>query len=229
MRYTYLLINLFTISFPLLASFESRIAYARKWKYFLPANLFVALLFIVWDYFFTRAGIWGFNPAYTIGWYVGVLPVEEILFFITVPFSCTFIYETVLYLSRSKAGSLVNTLWLLAGIAMVLLSLLVVHLSYTFSVLLLLGLLLIATTWLLSVQFRWRFVTAFVFCMLPMAVVDGLLTGLPVVVYNNAENSGIRLGPIPVEDFVYAGILLLLNMAIYERLKQQGSSNTALR
>ncbi|HRG87881.1 MAG TPA: lycopene cyclase domain-containing protein [Chitinophagales bacterium] len=223
MKYTYLLINLFTICFPLLASFESRIAYARKWKYFLPANLFVATLFIIWDHFFTKAGIWGFNPAYTIGWHVGALPVEEILFFITVPFSCTFIYETVLLFSKSRPGNYINRLWLGAGIVMLAASLFAIKLSYTFSVLLLLGLLMVVTYRWLASTFKQHFLIAFAFCMLPMAIVDGLLTGLPVVIYNHAENTGVRLGPIPVEDFVYAAILLLLNMAIYDWLKQKGA------
>ena len=223
MKYTYLLINLFTISFPLLASFESRIAYARKWKYFLPANLFVATLFIIWDHLFTKAGIWGFNPAYTIGWHVGELPVEEILFFITVPFSCTFIYETVLLFSKSSPANYINRIWLGAGIVMLVACLFAVKLSYTFSVLLLLGLLMLVTYRWLASSFKQRFLIAFAFCMIPMAVVDGLLTGLPVVIYNHAENTGVRLGPIPVEDFVYAAILLLLNMAIYDWLKQKGA------
>lgn len=223
MKYTYLLINLFTISFPLLASFEGRIGYARKWKYFLPANLLVAFFFIIWDQLFTRAGIWGFNKDYTIGLYVGELPVEEILFFITVPFSCTFIYETVLLFSKGNGGNKLNRLWLATGVVVLALSFFVTQLWYTFSVLLLLGVLLVVTYKLLSVAFKQRFITAFAFCMIPMIVVDGLLTGLPVVVYNNSENTGIRLGPIPVEDFVYAAILLLLNMAIYEWLKQKGT------
>lgn len=148
---------------------------------------------------------------------------RKILFFITVPFSCTFIYETVLLFSKGNGSDKVNRLWLATGVVVLALSFFVTQLWYTFSVLLLLGVLLVVTYKLLSTAFKQRFITAFAFCMIPMVVVDGLLTGLPVVVYNNSENTGIRLGPIPVEDFVYAAILLLLNMAIYEWLKQKGT------
>jgi lycopene cyclase domain-containing protein len=52
-----------------------------------------------------------------------------------------------------------------------------------------------------------------------MFVVNGVLTGLPVVIYNNMENSGIRIGTIPVEDFLYNAILLAMNIGLYEWFK----------
>jgi len=49
-----------------------------------------------------------------------------------------------------------------------------------------------------------------------MAVVNGLLTSLPVVTYDNMQNLGIRIGTIPIEDFLYAAILLSMNISLYQ-------------
>jgi lycopene cyclase domain-containing protein len=57
--------------------------------------------------------------------------------------------------------------------------------------------------------------------LIPMAIVNGFLTALPVVIYDNTQNLGIRIGSIPVEDFIYSAILLLMNIALYERSRQR--------
>ena len=47
------------------------------------------------------------------------------------------------------------------------------------------------------------------------AVFDLLLTGLPIVTYGPGSISGIRLGPIPVEDFLYGQALYLVAVAAW--------------
>lgn len=51
---------------------------------------------------------------------------------------------------------------------------------------------------------------------LAMTVVfDFLLTGLPIVTYGAGTVSGIALGPIPVEDFLYGQALYLVAVAAW--------------
>ncbi|MEZ4686865.1 MAG: lycopene cyclase domain-containing protein [Bacteroidia bacterium] len=51
-------------------------------------------------------------------------------------------------------------------------------------------------------------------------LVNGVLTALPVVWYNDLENLNLsRLGSIPVEDPFYGMLLLLMNISLFEWFK----------
>src|SRR5690554_1987727 len=96
-KYYYLLINLGTILVPFIRSFEPRIHYARSFKWLFLSIAIVGIPFVVWDIIFTANGIWGFNDRYLSGIELFGLPLGEYLFFITVPFSCVFIYRVLNY------------------------------------------------------------------------------------------------------------------------------------
>jgi lycopene cyclase domain-containing protein len=55
----------------------------------------------------------------------------------------------------------------------------------------------------------------------PFLIVNGMLTALPVVEYNDAHTLGIRVFTIPLEDFFYFFLLLIMNLTIYEYMKKQ--------
>ena len=65
-----------------------------------------------------------------------------------------------------------------------------------------------------------HFLLTFLVMLIPFFIVNGILTGSfiddQVVLYNNAENLGIRMGTIPVEDSVYAYTLILCNLFLTE-------------
>lgn len=226
MKYTYLLLNVFTILIPLLRSFEGRLQFYKKWPALFPAITITAIFFLVWDYFKTHYGVWGFNPQYVMGYYFFGLPVEEILFFITVPYACAFIYETVAYFSNSRLNRL-RLKWpvRVIGVLMFAASLLLFGKAYTFSVLFIGGPVFIAATFLMDNTAFARLLVTYALSLLPMAIVNGVLTALPIVIYNNAENLNLRLGTIPVEDFIYSSILLSMNFSLYEWQKRKVKSN----
>ena len=87
-QYTYLLINFFSILIPFLFSFERRIFFFKKMRALLPALIITGAFFIIWDHLMTVWNVWGFNREYLIGYYLWDLPIEEWLFFFTIPYSC---------------------------------------------------------------------------------------------------------------------------------------------
>ncbi|MCT4591252.1 MAG: lycopene cyclase domain-containing protein [Carboxylicivirga sp.] len=222
MAYTYLLINLACIAIPLIASFYPRHAFVKEWKYFLPANLIVAIGFLIWDAIFTHMGVWGFNPSYLIGINVFNLPLEEVLFFIAIPYACVFTYFALRYLVKN------NPLQRYQGVITITLAIifLISGISfwgrlYTSITALLAGLYLLIAFYkkrdLAHAYLSYLLIIPFFF------ISNGILTGSfvesPVVWYNNNENLGIRMFTIPIEDSIYGFTLILMNIDLYEWLK----------
>ncbi|MDB5261388.1 MAG: rane protein, partial [Adhaeribacter sp.] len=52
-------------------------------------------------------------------------------------------------------------------------------------------------------------------------LVNGVLTAIPIVWYNNDYNLGVRLTTIPIEDTMYSMLMLLLTITAYEFLKRR--------
>lgn len=221
----YLYLMLFTLSFPLVLSFDNNVQFVKKWKYFFPAVLLPITVFLVWDYLFTLWGVWGFNSDYLLGYYFLNLPVEEISFFIVVPFACIFIYECLNYyikkdILKPYEAHISLTLLLL----FFLVGFLNIERLYTSVNFISAGIFLAIIYFIIKPKYLSRFYFAYLVVLVPFALVNGILTYLPVVWYNDAENLGIRLVSIPVEDLVYNFSKLLSYTVMYERLKQRNTN-----
>lgn len=215
---TYLLLLLASVFFPVIFSFEKQIHFVSRWK-FLPLAIGIpAALFVAWDVWFTRTGVWSFNDAYTLGPRLLGLPLEEWLFFVIVPFCSLFIYENVKFFLKkfSYHDRLVKSLWIVV-VLFVLIAVVGFYKSYTFwnfTFNTFVLIIILFTGW-----FRkhiTHFVIAFLIGTFPMLIVNGILTSFPVVSYNPEEFSNLRLFTIPLEDFVYYFLLLAMNVYLYE-------------
>ncbi|MEQ8470727.1 MAG: lycopene cyclase domain-containing protein [Marinoscillum sp.] len=223
MKWLYLILNVFTISFPLIRSFEPKIQFATKWKFLFPAILITGTFFITWDVFFTKAGVWGFNPDYLTGIYLLELPIEEWLFFLTVPFASIFIYECVKYfLPDTPTTQAIR--WGTLGLALALVTIAAFNYtrSYTFWNFLFASALLILTS-IRNPEWLGHFWISYAFHLIPFLIVNGVLTGSfieePIVWYNNTENLKIRLFTIPIEDTIYSLLLFLMIATLYEKFR----------
>ncbi|MDW3196624.1 MAG: lycopene cyclase domain-containing protein [Cytophagales bacterium] len=221
----YFLLHFCTISFPLARSFEYRVKYYTKWAPLVLAILITGFVFIVWDILFTKSGVWGFNPAYLSGFYLANLPIEEWLFFVTVPFASVFIYENVIYFIRKPLKSAIaQRIMLVMGITLVLIAITHYDQLYTFYCFLGTGILLILHGTYIKAEYAGHFLITYLFHLIPFFVVNGILTGSfidgQIVWYNPAEHFGILLMTIPIEDSIYSMFLLLMNITLYEYFKK---------
>jgi lycopene cyclase domain-containing protein len=224
-KYLYLILNLITIGLPLLLSFDKKVAYFKRWKYLFPSIFIMAVIFIVWDVVFTKFGIWGFNEKYLVGLNIINLPIEEWLFFITIPYASVFIYDCIKYyfpnLGVHDTG---NIIAVVLGILLAILAILNLGKHYTYITFISLSLILLLLVIRRS-KYLGRFFISYGIVLIPFFIVNGILTGSwipePVVWYNDNFNLDFRLWTIPLEDVFYGMLLILGNVAFYEYFQKR--------
>lgn len=223
-NYYYLGLMVFTLAYPIAQSFEHRIRYYKKWGALFPAVLITAVIYIIWDHWFTTIGVWEFNPRYILGIYLFGLPIEEIMFFFIVPFSCFFIYEVMIYFVKKDILRPVSTYFVYIVVPFLFL-MGIIHTDklYTSVNFIFTGLILLVHFVIFKDRYLGRFLLGFLVTLLPFMLVNGILTGSfldePIVIYNDSENLSLRIGTVPIEDSVYLLGLLLINLSIYAKIK----------
>ena len=219
--YTYLFINIFTISIPFAFSFERKVSFYKDWKYLFPAIILTGSFFIVWDHIFTNLGVWDFNKKYLTGIHLFDLPLGEWLFFFTVPYACVFIYVSLnYYVKKDVLKPVAKYITFPLIFVLVVMALFNTDKLYTFYNFIFTAAFLFIHWLIFKYQILGRFYFAYLVHLIPFFIVNGILTYLPIVTYNNAENLGLRFGSIPVEDSIYSLLLLLINITLYELLKK---------
>ncbi len=205
----YSAILFFSFIFPFALSFDKKVAFHTHWRTLLPAIALVAVFFIAFDVLYTRLGVWGFNENFVLGIRVFNLPLEEILFFLLIPYASVFLHYVIkqyfpnLYFSE-KQRNVIS--YALIGMLCVLAVIYFPKLYTVYSIGVFIIALLAGTADKRNEM--GRFLVTFIVILVPFLLVNGLLTGSflgrEVVWYNNAENCGIRLLTIPLEDMGYA-------------------------
>lgn len=231
-NWLYLFINIGSVSIPFLAGFDSRLRFYKQWKYLFPAMLLTMLVFIPWDMLKTSLEVWGFNPRYLSGFYIGNLPFEECLFFIAIPYACLFTYHSLNYLIRKDfLGQYADRITLYLAIFVLLVGIMNTDRLYTTVTFISTGVFLLFHRFVVKGAYMGRFYMMYLVTLFPFFIVNGLLTGsfIPeeVVFYDDTQNLGIRLGTIPVEDMVYGLLMLLMNVTWFEYFRNKSESTEA--
>ncbi len=213
MNLLYLWLNIGTLG-TLFLSFDKKVAYYQYFKALFISMLIVFIVFIPWDIYFTGKGIWGFNDKYITGIKGFGLPIEEWLFFFTVPYACTLIHFSLIAYRKNRISLQSSKLfWYLFGSAILLTGAFFLNQSYTFTAFISCGIVLLIIN-RIDPNFMKDYLRTYAVSLIPFFIVNSTLTGSfteePIVWYNPEHIIGLRIGTIPIEDTIYNMLLLLI-------------------
>lgn len=220
----YLTLLLSSLAFPLVLSFDKKVAFFRYWKTLFPSLLITGIIFISADIIFTRNGVWGFNPRYHSGLIPAGIPVEEWLFFIIIPYVSIFTHYVIIIYFPNACLSDKNTRVITWALIALLSLLVLIFISRTYTAFysgfmaVLLVISLARKSRILN-----RFYITYLVILIPFFIVNGILTGTfiedEVVWYNGSEITGLRILTVPFEDIMYGFSLIFLNLMLMEKFK----------
>jgi lycopene cyclase domain-containing protein len=226
----YLILNAMILSIPLLLSFKWKFSYYKYYKPLFASIATVGLAYIFWDAIVTARGDWWFNYEYLTGISVLGLPIEEIMFFITVPYSCIFIYENLEYFLPDKQIIFNKIFYIALIFVFIIFGLVFYHQDYTilalFSCAAFLSIAILKMPAILQSRNYWLYIGI---SMVPFLIFNYLLTSIPIVLYNpdaiwggtvNQLWNG-RFLTIPLEDFFYNFSMLSFYLLAYIYFKKR--------
>jgi lycopene cyclase domain-containing protein len=219
MRYEYLLFNLLILFGPLVSVLLYKKIILPEFRPASLAILISAIIFGLIDIFVT-GWFWFFNPKYVIGIYLLNVPLEEFMFFFTVPSACLLIWVNL-----SKFNILEKEIkFRFAHLFAVLFPAIIISgLSgwyYTLAVVVGYIFLVYIDQNLFNQLTRKLKYYVFSFSVLVLTFFFNLyLTFRPIVLYYPEVRSGINVITIPIEDFLFGAALMTLVLIIYEKSK----------
>ncbi|MGI9256005.1 MAG: lycopene cyclase domain-containing protein [Salinispira sp.] len=222
-KYVYAIIPFLCFAGPFAMSFDRRVYFIQYIPAILVAVFSVGALYIFWDVIVTRRGHWSFNDEFVGSFRVLHLPVGEWLFFLLIPYCCLFLFEVVaVYWGIGTMLPQLSWLQYALGGLCAILAVRRRRQGYTFMALLSVGLFFTAGALLTPGSiFAPGYMFTFFLIFLVFLLIDGIYTRLPTIHYNENEIWGIRLGTIPLEDFLYNLSYIGLVLTVYLFAKQR--------
>ncbi len=218
----YITLDFLILIFPLLLSFKWKFKYYKYYKPLFVSIAIVGLSYIIWDVIVTFRGDWWFNKEYLIGFEIAGLPIEEILFFIVVPYSCIFIYENFAYFIKDKEIFYNKYFYYLISILFLISGLIFYYQDYTILSLLSCALFFFVANKfypsILKSRLFWYYI---ILSFVAFIIFNYLLTSTIIVFYNPEAIWGIRITTIPLEDFFYNFSMLSFYLMFYLYFKNK--------
>jgi isorenieratene synthase len=216
----YLLFDLIVLAGPLVCSFFPVTRFTHRFAAAAIALLAAAPAFVLWDILVTGRH-WDFNPKYVLPLRIAGIPLEEWLFFFTVPFACLYTWELVFKPWRGAREQ--PPAWLYSSFGLLIpigAALWWQGLEYTALVCFALA---IAASIDVALDTKlWghsRFFGFFVMVNAFTLVFNGYLTARPVVLYDAAYQLDLRIYTIPIEDFGFGWALVWIATSVFESVK----------
>lgn len=220
----YLLLLLTYLIIPVAISFRSKIPFAFRLRYLLPAVLFSGAIFIMWDIRFTEFSVWTYNPEYLTGTTLLKIPVEKWLSLLIIPISGAYIYESLKPKTENSEAK-ANIFVAISLVVFVVLGILAyVYRKNVFSFFTF----FLTAIYLGYTAFRNRykkhyqtFYFTFLIMLIPFIFVSAFVGALPIIAYSADQIMDIAVLGIPLEKFVYLFLMLLISFTIYEYLNER--------
>lgn len=83
---------------PFIMSFWPPLKFYRNSRALFISISLIVIIFGGWDIFATFRGHWHFNPQGVWNFRIVNLPLEEVLFFVVIPFCCIFTWEALKFI-----------------------------------------------------------------------------------------------------------------------------------
>jgi len=220
-NYWYLLMLFILAGLTLFLFIKKSIVFIMEFKYMIPAIIFSGAIFVLLNNRLLGNGIISYNANYLIGKNIYNLPIEEWLFLLVISlFSFSvYILISVKFAKFDKQNlSYFISILLLTGFAYIAWSsrqklvpffiffLLLIYFGYT----------------VFRNRFRshlGKFFISYLVVAVPFLLIKAILNTLPVLLYNNEHILGLRLFNMPVEEFGTLFLLMLMNITIFEYLR----------
>lgn len=213
-----ILILIFII--PLSYAVTGKYNFRNKLRYGMPAIFITGFMFLLWDIRFTEVGIWSYDPHYTIGLFHKSLPLEQWMVYLVFPLTALLVYEILKNRFRSlDLNNIYTAVSLLMVVAFAVIAYLFRARVYTFFSF------LFTTIYLAYTIFRRQFKSnlthfflTFFIVLIPYLILNWILTWNLAIEYHQEQVLNVWIGMMPVENFVYLFLLLLINITVYEYL-----------
>lgn len=220
-NYWYLLILFVMAAVTMFLFVKKTIVFFTELKYMIPAIIFSGAIFILLNIRLLETGIISFNPNYLTGKNILSLPIEEWLFLLLISL---FSFSVYILVNVNFANFEKPNLFLTISVILLLVFgfeawvsreklvpffiffLLTIYFGYT----------------IFRNRFKMhlsKFYVSFGIAVVPFFLFKGILYSLPVILYNNEHILGIRLFSVPIEEFGFFFLLMLINITIFEYLR----------
>ena len=228
-EFTYYIFNIIVFLPVLILSFMTDVKPHRHIRGLFAGYLLVSVPFMIWDVWATSAGHWGFNSEYVTGPYIFNVPLEEYLFFLTVPFALVYVWGVVKKHVTDKALAGILPLLVFGAVAAISIWTLVAYWEngYTRSAMIaaLIATVAAATS---RLAYTKRFWTFQVILLGLFMIFNSILTMLPIITYGQDAIIGLNVGTIPVEDFFFNFAFATLFLLVYMYADKPRAKNSAI-
>lgn len=216
----FLLINLIALLIPVLFSIWKKTFREINWLALIVAILCSGTFFVLRNYYLIHIGVKVYNPEHLIGSYIFGMPIEDILFFVTVPYAFIFIYRwTTKYFKHLEIQQFTYVFSLILTLTSILLSVVYYDHIYTFLTVSVLAIFNGVVYFGYTPKWYSKFLIAFFLVTLHYILIDGIITlSVENKIVFHAEDSviGLYFFSIPIEDLLGFFLLFLMVTTCYE-------------